>query len=86
MDSDDEAPQKRKDPATVAAPNPSVTTSSTNTQQTQSEPEPEPDPAPSDSGTKSQEDAETQTGRWTPFIENIKKEAEGVAMASMEQR
>lgn len=44
------------------------------------------DPA-SDSGTKtSQEDAETQTGRWTPFIESIKKEAEGVALASMEER
>ncbi|KAF3854486.1 hypothetical protein F7725_022541 [Dissostichus mawsoni] len=90
VDSDNEGPQKRKDQSTVAAPNPSVTTSSTNTQQTQSEPEPEPepepDPAPSDSGTKSQEDAETQTGRWTPFIENIKKEAEGVAMASMEER
>nr|XP_061826224.1 cyclic nucleotide-gated cation channel beta-1-like [Nerophis lumbriciformis] len=33
-----------------------------------------------------QEDAETQTGRWTPFIENIKKEAEDVAMATMEER
>uniref|UniRef100_A0AAX7VSW4 Cyclic nucleotide gated channel subunit beta 1b n=1 Tax=Astatotilapia calliptera TaxID=8154 RepID=A0AAX7VSW4_ASTCA len=32
------------------------------------------------------EDAETQTGRWTPFIENIKKEAEGVALATMEER
>lgn len=32
------------------------------------------------------EDAETQTGRWTPFIDNIKKEAEGVAMATMEER
>ncbi|XP_075326981.1 cyclic nucleotide-gated channel beta-1 [Odontesthes bonariensis] len=32
------------------------------------------------------EDAETQTGRWTPFIESIKKEAEGVAMATMEER
>ncbi|XP_035983077.1 LOW QUALITY PROTEIN: uncharacterized protein LOC105931378 [Fundulus heteroclitus] len=34
----------------------------------------------------SQEDAETQTGRWTPFIESIKKEAEGVALATMEER
>ncbi|XP_034032824.1 uncharacterized protein LOC117516055 isoform X2 [Thalassophryne amazonica] len=33
-----------------------------------------------------QEDAETQTGRWTPFIESIKKEAEGVALATMEER
>ncbi|XP_056138382.1 uncharacterized protein LOC130114538 [Lampris incognitus] len=34
----------------------------------------------------SQEDAETQTGRWTPFIDSIKKEAEGIAMATMEER
>ncbi|KAK7891156.1 hypothetical protein WMY93_023119 [Mugilogobius chulae] len=34
----------------------------------------------------SQEDAETQTGRWTPFIESIKREAEDVAMATMEER
>ncbi|CAJ1057249.1 uncharacterized protein LOC121514833 [Xyrichtys novacula] len=32
------------------------------------------------------EDAETQTGRWTPFIQSIKKEAEDVAMATMEER
>ncbi|KAM9807954.1 uncharacterized protein ACB057_005786 [Neosynchiropus ocellatus] len=32
------------------------------------------------------EDAETQTGRWTPFINSIKKEAENVALASMEER
>lgn len=42
---------------------------------------------PSQSSTKiSQEDAETQTGRWTPFIESIKREAEGVALATMEER
>ncbi|KAF0041467.1 hypothetical protein F2P81_007365 [Scophthalmus maximus] len=34
----------------------------------------------------SQEDAETQTGRWTPFIESIKREAEDVALATMEER
>lgn len=34
----------------------------------------------------SQEDAETQTGRWTPFIESIKKEAEDIALATMEER
>lgn len=46
-----------------------------------------PQASASDSGTKtSQEDAETQTGRWTPFIESIKKEAEDVALASMEER
>lgn len=33
-----------------------------------------------------QEDAETQTGRWTPFIQSIKKEAEDVALATMEER
>lgn len=44
-------------------------------------------PEPSVSGTKiSLEDAETQTGRWTPFIESIKKEAEDVALATMEER
>ncbi|KAK2841943.1 hypothetical protein Q5P01_012143 [Channa striata] len=42
---------------------------------------------PSDSAAKiSLEDAETQTGRWTPFIESIKKEAEDVALATMEER
>nr|XP_046167257.1 cyclic nucleotide-gated cation channel beta-1-like isoform X2 [Oncorhynchus gorbuscha] len=39
-----------------------------------------------ESTTPSLEDAETQTGRWTPFIESIKREAEGVAMATMEER
>ncbi|XP_061532258.1 cyclic nucleotide-gated cation channel beta-1-like isoform X4 [Phycodurus eques] len=33
-----------------------------------------------------QEDAETQTGRWTPFVESIKREAEDVALATMEER
>ncbi|KAG5273375.1 hypothetical protein AALO_G00150650 [Alosa alosa] len=32
------------------------------------------------------EDAETQTGRWTPFVENIKREAEHAAIMSMEER
>lgn len=44
-------------------------------------------PAPSENGSKtSQEDAETQTGRWTPFIQSIKKEAEDEALATMEER
>ncbi|CAB1423462.1 unnamed protein product [Pleuronectes platessa] len=34
----------------------------------------------------SQEDAETQTGRWMPFIESIKREAEDSAFATMEER
>nr|XP_009292120.1 cyclic nucleotide-gated cation channel beta-1 isoform X5 [Danio rerio] len=33
-----------------------------------------------------QEDAETQTERWTPLIESIKKEAEETAIANMEER
>ena len=32
------------------------------------------------------EDAETQTGRWTPLINSIKREAEDVALATMEER
>ncbi|XP_053175972.1 LOW QUALITY PROTEIN: cyclic nucleotide-gated cation channel beta-1-like [Scomber japonicus] len=45
------------------------------------------EPEPRESQTKlSLEDAETQTGRWTPFIENIKREAEDVALATMEER
>ncbi|XP_074533486.1 LOW QUALITY PROTEIN: uncharacterized protein LOC141796339 [Halichoeres trimaculatus] len=32
------------------------------------------------------EDAETQTGRWTPFIQSIRKEAEDEALATMEER
>lgn len=44
-------------------------------------------PRTSESVTKmSQEDAETQTGRWTPFIQSIKREAEDVALATMEER
>ncbi|XP_075938235.1 cyclic nucleotide-gated channel beta-1 [Anarhichas minor] len=76
VDSDSEGQQKPKDQPKAAAP------STEATQQTQSNPEPE----SSESERRSQEDAETQTGRWTPFIENIKKEAEGVAMATMEER
>ncbi len=33
-----------------------------------------------------QEDAETQTDRWTPLIESIKKEAEETAIANIEDR
>lgn len=33
-----------------------------------------------------QEDAETQTGRWTPFMESIRREAEDMALATMEER
>lgn len=33
-----------------------------------------------------QEDAETQTGRWTPIMESIKRAAEDNAMATIEER
>lgn len=36
--------------------------------------------------TSAQEDAQTQTERWTPLIENIRREARQAAMASMEER
>lgn len=32
------------------------------------------------------EDAETQTERWTPLMENIKKEAEQTVLAQVEER
>lgn len=56
--------------------------------QKQAEPEQLSDPeAVSPSGScLNQEDAETQTGRWTPFIESIKREAEDNAMATIEER
>lgn len=42
--------------------------------------------APEKNTPSSQEDAETQTGRWTPFIQSIRKEAEDGALATMEER
>lgn len=33
-----------------------------------------------------QEDAETQTERWTPLIESLKREAEEAALVSMQER
>lgn len=33
-----------------------------------------------------QEDAETQTERWTPLIEKIRREAEEAALVSMQER
>ncbi|KAJ3596482.1 hypothetical protein NHX12_002889 [Muraenolepis orangiensis] len=46
----------------------------------------EPDHGSPDGTGICQEDAETQTGRWTPLINSIKREAEDVAMATMEER
>lgn len=76
MDSDNEDQHKLQDQSRAAA----LTREAT--QPAQADPQPE---SP-DSAGRSQEDAETQTGRWTPFIENIKKEAEGAAFANMEER
>lgn len=101
VESDNEGPQKHGDQSKAAAAStslipPSRTTNQQQeaTQQTQSGSlqsqlctDTKLKTEPSDSVTKmSQEDAETQTGRWTPFIESIKKEAEDVALATMEER
>uniref|UniRef100_A0A667XXX8 Cyclic nucleotide gated channel subunit beta 1b n=1 Tax=Myripristis murdjan TaxID=586833 RepID=A0A667XXX8_9TELE len=68
------APSAALAPPSPAAKEPQPTHSSSGPAQLQR-------PA-SESGTKfSQEDAETQTGRWTPFINSIKKEAEDVEAA-----
>lgn len=101
VESDNEGQQRHEDQSKAAAPSASLTPQSPAahqqqeaTQQTQSDSlqsqkcgDTNPEPEPSESVTKtSQEDAETQTGRWTPFIESIKKEAEDVALATMEER
>ncbi|XP_040024532.2 uncharacterized protein LOC120812510 isoform X1 [Gasterosteus aculeatus] len=76
VDSDNEDEHKLQDQSRAAALTREVT------QPAQADPQPE---SP-DSVGRSQEDAETQRGRWTPFIENIKKKAEGAAFANMEER
>lgn len=100
VESDNEGQQKREDRSKAAAPSkslappaPSVNQQQETAQQTQSDAlqpqrsETNPEPEPSQSAPKMlQEDAETQTGRWTPFIESIKREAEDVALATMEER
>lgn len=101
VESDNECQQKRENQSKAAAASTSLITPSRTanqqqeaTQQTRSNSlqcqrgsDTKPKPEPSDSVTKmSQEDAETQTDRWTPFIENIKREAEDVALATMEGR
>lgn len=85
VDSDNEWQQKQEDQskATSAslAPPPTQTANCQENNHTASKSQ------TSESVTKmSQEDAETQTGRWTPFIESIKREAEDVALATMEER
>ncbi|XP_035859143.1 cyclic nucleotide-gated cation channel beta-1-like isoform X2 [Sander lucioperca] len=101
VDSENEGKQNLKYHSKAGAPSPSLTPPApTANQQQKAMQQTQPNsvqsqecvdanskPEPSHEGvTKSQEDAETQTGRWTPFIENIKKEAEGVALATMEER
>ena len=101
VESDNECQQRREDhskaatPSTLLAPSsPTVNQQQEASQQTQADSlqsqrsaDTNPPPEPSQSMSKlSQEDAETQTGRWTPFIESIKKEAEDVALATMEER
>ena len=97
VDSDNEFPQKGDDQSKASA-SVSKTLNSTSltpqeevSQQTRSNSPPcqqdthtnsEPEPCAS----VPLEDAETQTGRWTPFIESIKREAEDVALATMEER
>ncbi|XP_037539315.1 cyclic nucleotide-gated cation channel beta-3 [Nematolebias whitei] len=86
VESDNEGQQKYEDHIKVSAPSKSLSTHPVAMQQ-QEETQKNIEAQTSESVTKiSQEDAETQTGRWTPFIESIKKEAEDVALANMEER
>ncbi|KAM4618196.1 uncharacterized protein ACJ7VT_007595 [Polymixia lowei] len=80
-------PQQQQEADTQRTQSKSVSVTSVH-----AEPEEAPEPVPEPAGSAVemtrvfQEDAETQTGRWTPFIDSIKKEAEGVALATMEER
>lgn len=78
VESDNEFQQKGEDQSKAAAVSKSPSRTPQQCSHTNAEPEP--------CETVPQEDAETQTGRWTPFIESIKREAEGVALATMEER
>lgn len=97
VESDNEGTGKHEHQSQAAAPPPSLTPPTSHQQQEASQQssslqsqkcsDANPQAEQSESGTKmSQEDAETQTGRWTPFIESIKREAEDVALATMEER
>ncbi|XP_035800161.1 cyclic nucleotide-gated cation channel beta-1-like isoform X2 [Amphiprion ocellaris] len=94
VESDSEGQQKSHSKPAAASTSLTPPSPSAHQQQTQSnsvEPQKcndaEAEPKPSEDPTQTcQEDAETQTGRWTPFIESIKKEAEDVALATMEER
>lgn len=92
LESDNEVQQKHEDQIKAASMSPSTTTQPPQREeapqkQLNSSMTSQKSEAPTDNVEKgSQEDAETQTGRWTPFIENIKKEAEDIALATMEER
>lgn len=100
VESDNECQQKREAPPKVAAsptpplpppPQTANTKPEVREQKESSVEQPPPPPPqqqrPAEDATKfSQEDAETQTGRWTPLIQSIKKEAEDGALATMEER
>ncbi|KAM8750816.1 uncharacterized protein AB9X84_012591 [Acanthopagrus schlegelii] len=97
VESDNEGTRKHEHQSQAAAPSPSLTPLTSHQQQEASQQssslqsqkcsDTSPQAEQSENGTKmSLEDAETQTGRWTPFIESIKREAEDVALATMEER
>ena len=85
VDSDNEGHHRRAPPSTVLTP-PSPVTRQQQDMMQQTHCSSLPSQVPESVTKTSQEDAETQTGRWTPFIESIKKEAEDSAFASMEER
>lgn len=86
VESDNECQQKHEArPKAAAAPPPTPPSQTANAKQEAREPKPKP-AAPEKTTTSSLEDAETQTGRWTPFIQSIRKEAEDGALATMEER
>lgn len=74
VESDNECQHRREDYHDGPGPTAALTPTRPASEQTENGSEP------------CQEDAETQTGRWTPFIQSIKMEAEGVALATMEER
>ncbi|KAM9854306.1 uncharacterized protein ACBR49_002909 [Aulostomus maculatus] len=89
VESDNEGQQKHVNQSRPAAPSTSLTSPSpaAHRQEVTQQVTADTNQVPSESLAKIPlEDAETQTGRWTPFIESIKKEAEDVAWATMEER
>lgn len=92
VESDNEGQQTCEDHSKAPAQSTSLTPPTPTTyQQQEAIQQTQPNSLQSDANPQSvtktfQEDAETQTGRWTPFIESIKREAEDVALATMEER